>query len=249
MEIHRPKAPIHGLRELAKEIGIIVIGVLIAIAFEQAAEWLHWRERAAQAEVQMRGDASFVLGQMVERQEIQACQDRLLTRIRDRLLASGPDWTPMAAFYTRGPPKGSVYAHPMKTWPDTAWRNAVASTAATHIPDAKLAHFARIFAAAERSEQDQAIEHEAASELNTLDQHLTLTPDGKLALPGGIIAAERCPKQPAVRLHEAGNSVCGLQSSGLRHRKDKERAHQRVRSRCPTPCACSRNGLTQDGPT
>ncbi len=240
MEIHRPKAPIHGLRELAKEIGIIVIGVLIAIAFEQTVEWLHWRERAAQAEVQMRTDADFVLGQMVERQEIQACQERLLIRIRDRLLAPGSDWTPMPAFYTRGPPKGSVYAHPMKTWPDTAWRNAVASTAATHLPDEKLAHFARIFAAAERSEQDQAIEHEAASELNMLDQHLTLTPDGKLALLR-IISAERARNR--LFAYEAGNAFKDFTALGFDI--DKARAYQRANSL--SYAMCVEGGLAQDG--
>jgi hypothetical protein len=42
MEIHKPK-PIHNLRDLIKEIGIIVIGVSIALAAEQAVEWAHWR--------------------------------------------------------------------------------------------------------------------------------------------------------------------------------------------------------------
>jgi hypothetical protein len=225
MEVHRPKAPIHSLRELAKEIGTIVIGVLIALAAEQTAEWLHWRERAAQAEGQMRQDAAVVLGTMVERQEIQACQDRLLVRIRDRLLASGPDWAPMAAFYTRGPPKGSIYAHPMKPWPETAWSNAVASTAATHMPDAKLAHFSRIFAAAERAAQDQAIEHEVASELNMLDQHVTLTPDGKLALLR-IISAERARNR--LFAYEANNTIRDFTALGFNI--DEARAHQRATS-------------------
>jgi hypothetical protein len=41
MDIHKPK-PIHGWRDLIKEIGIIVIGVSIALAGEQAVE--KWRE-------------------------------------------------------------------------------------------------------------------------------------------------------------------------------------------------------------
>ena len=41
MDIHKPK-PVHGWRELLKEIGIIVIGVMIALGAEQAVEALHW---------------------------------------------------------------------------------------------------------------------------------------------------------------------------------------------------------------
>ena len=43
MEIHRPK-PWHNLRELAKEVGVIAIGIAIALSGEQAIEWLHWRQ-------------------------------------------------------------------------------------------------------------------------------------------------------------------------------------------------------------
>jgi hypothetical protein len=231
MEVHRPKSPIHGLRELAKEVGIIVLGVLIALAAEQAVEWLHWRERAAQAEVQMRQDATVVLRQMLERQDIQTCQDRLLVRIRDRLVASGADWTPMAAFYTHGPPKGSVYAHPMRPWPETAWRNAVASTAATHLPDAALAHFSHIFDAADRAAQDQAIEHEASSELNALDQHLTLTPDSRLALLR-IIYAERARNR--LFAYEAGNTLKDFKALGFDVEKTRldERGHSLSYATC-----------------
>jgi hypothetical protein len=45
MDIHKPK-PWHGARELSKEIGTIVIGVLIAIGAEQAVEALHHRAQA-----------------------------------------------------------------------------------------------------------------------------------------------------------------------------------------------------------
>jgi hypothetical protein len=36
MDVHTPKQPIQSWRELAKEIGIIVVGVLIALGAEQA---------------------------------------------------------------------------------------------------------------------------------------------------------------------------------------------------------------------
>ena len=42
MHVHLPK-PLHGWRELAGEVGIIVLGVLIALGFEQVAEAVRWR--------------------------------------------------------------------------------------------------------------------------------------------------------------------------------------------------------------
>jgi hypothetical protein len=42
MHVHVPK-PLHGWRAFAGEVGIIVLGVLIALAAEQIVETLHWR--------------------------------------------------------------------------------------------------------------------------------------------------------------------------------------------------------------
>lgn len=48
MDVHKPK-PIHGWREFLKEYGIIVIGVLTALAAEQTVEWVSWRHKIADA--------------------------------------------------------------------------------------------------------------------------------------------------------------------------------------------------------
>jgi hypothetical protein len=45
MHFHLPK-PLHGWRALAGEVGIIVLGVLIALGAEQAVETQHWRSEA-----------------------------------------------------------------------------------------------------------------------------------------------------------------------------------------------------------
>ena len=47
MDVHKPK-PVRTWRELLGEIGIIVIGVLIALGAEQAIEAIHERSEAAQ---------------------------------------------------------------------------------------------------------------------------------------------------------------------------------------------------------
>jgi hypothetical protein len=221
MEVHRPK-PIHHWREFVKEVGIIVLGVLIALAAEQAVEWLSWRAKASQAEQHLRRDAASVLNAMLERLEIQKCQDGRLTLIRDRLLASGPAWIGMAPFYTSGPPAGSTYAHPMRGWPRTSWTTAVASTAALHLPGDRLDAYAEIFAAAEREANDQATEHEASSELNALGSPLTLPPDQKLTFLR-IIEAERARNR--VMAYEADNTLPYFTALGM----DIEKARVAVR--------------------
>ena len=48
MHFHLPK-PLHGWREFAGEVGIIVLGVLIALGAEQLVEALHWRTEVRDA--------------------------------------------------------------------------------------------------------------------------------------------------------------------------------------------------------
>jgi hypothetical protein len=44
LDIHKPK-PVHGWRELFSEIGVIVIGVVIALSAKQLVEALYWRQK------------------------------------------------------------------------------------------------------------------------------------------------------------------------------------------------------------
>jgi hypothetical protein len=114
----------------------------------------------------------------------------------------------------------------MRTWPATSWSNAVASTAAMHLPDERLSHYAEIFAAAEREANDQAREHEDSSELNVLGMPLILTPDQKVTLLR-LIEAERARNR--VMAYEAQNTLPHFEALDM----DIEKARLAVRSDLP----------------
>src|SRR5207245_997083 len=61
MHVHLPK-PLHGWREFAGEVGIIVLGVLIALGAEQALEGLHDRHVAAQSRSDVREEVGTDVG-------------------------------------------------------------------------------------------------------------------------------------------------------------------------------------------
>lgn len=61
MHFHLPK-PLHGWREFFGEVGIIVLGVLIALAAEQAVEAVHDRFVAAESRSDVRDEVAFDLG-------------------------------------------------------------------------------------------------------------------------------------------------------------------------------------------
>jgi hypothetical protein len=84
MEIHKPKAW-HGWRELAKEVGVIVIGIAIALSGEQAIEWLHRRAEVDEAREALRAEIADNAG----RARVVLGQERCLGALMDRVIAWG----------------------------------------------------------------------------------------------------------------------------------------------------------------
>jgi hypothetical protein len=126
MDIHRPK-PVHGWGELAKEVGIIVLGVLIALGAEQAVEALHWdhkvREAAEAMRLELRDDDA---PQAYTRVAVAPCFDGQLDAIQSAI-ESGHARGEIVALVNR-------YTPPSRTWDSEAWKAAVASDVGSHVP-------------------------------------------------------------------------------------------------------------------
>lgn len=80
MHVHVPK-PLHGWREFFGEVGIIVVGVLIAIGAEQAVEAWHWHEVVSSEREVLDQDVADQWESMVGRADMQPCVDARLTEI------------------------------------------------------------------------------------------------------------------------------------------------------------------------
>jgi hypothetical protein len=79
VEIHKPKAP-HSWREFLSEIGIIVIGVLLALSGEQLVETWHWSHQEDAERTALNNEAQYFLGAAKVQVRQQAC---LLRELRD----------------------------------------------------------------------------------------------------------------------------------------------------------------------
>lgn len=81
VDIHKPK-PVHGWREFLSEIGVIVVGVLIALAAEQAVEWLHWRHVVEVERSALLSEVRGNLGVVQTRLNLQPCIQRRLDELQ-----------------------------------------------------------------------------------------------------------------------------------------------------------------------
>lgn len=80
MHLHLPK-PVHGWRSFAGEVGIIVLGVLIALAAGQWVEELGWRHKAEEAERAIRSELALDAGVFDDRGMTNSCTKEQLNEI------------------------------------------------------------------------------------------------------------------------------------------------------------------------
>jgi len=84
MHFHVPK-PLHGWREFAGEVGIIVIGVGIALAAEQMLEAAHWTHVVEAEDAALQEEIQGNYGSLVVRVMLQPCIDRRLGEVGEVL--------------------------------------------------------------------------------------------------------------------------------------------------------------------
>ena len=163
MHFHLPK-PLHGWREFAGEVGIVVIGVLIALAAEQVVETVHWRHEVEAERNSLLQEAKDSYGGVDARRRQQGCVDRRLADIRlvlerhhrgEALGLMGPIGRPTGQGASRG-----------------TWQIALSGQALSHMDHSEKLAFSDAFNSFDlfdRVEQQEADSWFRMSSLNTPD--------------------------------------------------------------------------------
>jgi len=230
MEIHKPK-PVHSWREFLTEIGTITLGVLIALAAEQAVEWLHWQDKTAYATEQIRFELATDMNYFVERVIVEDCIQRRLDDLEQKLLSSGEKWTPVAPASTIGIQAGDVVAQPSRNWSAIAWTAAVADTSVSHFSRDRLTLYARLYGQIDAMRRLNEFESENVVRLNLLSKPVILSSDKKNDLIG-IIEAERTIN------HRMARSAAQVQEAWKKIGLDPAQARAYIAKISTTYAAC-----------
>lgn len=188
MEIHKPKA-VHGWRELAKEIGIIVIGVLIALGAEQAVQQVEWHHKTEAAEQSMRlelakDDGPQVWGRYAMHQCVEGVLDEIRAGAEQRVGRAE-----MVALIAR-------HRTPFWTWDSLAFSAANASDVALHLSSETMHRWTMAYATMPALNQANAKEFNDGADLVAL------------ARTGGALSeAERAQVLRAVELLRRDNAT------------------------------------------
>jgi len=96
MHIHPPK-PLHGWKEFLNEIFVIVIGVLIALGFEQVVEELHWQHKVHEGEERLNSELNAIHRAALLQVALAPCVNRQFEALEERVLKSGTTLEPATA--------------------------------------------------------------------------------------------------------------------------------------------------------
>lgn len=130
MHVHLPK-PLHGWGAFFGEVGVIVIGILIALSAEQLVEGAHWRHKVEAVKEAVRHElADDDLPQAYARVVIARCLSRQLDSLRRSAEAGGNGQAFLRA--------AALYTPPARTWDAEAQRLADRSDLAAHLTTDEL---------------------------------------------------------------------------------------------------------------
>lgn len=157
MEIHHKLKPLHGWREFLGEVGIIVLGVILALGAEQVAEAVHWHERVKAGREALEQDFATILFETHERELYSRCLSARLQAIADII--------DTASTTGRLPPVGELGSPPRRPWRITSWSSLTEAQTAAHLPRDELTAYSGI--------ADFALEIEQAND-SEMDSWVTL---------------------------------------------------------------------------
>ena len=172
--------PIHGWRVLAGEIGVIVVGVLIALGAQQLVEHREWSQKAAATEEAIKTELGAAAGFSYERRIIQPCLQGKIRELADKLVTSDGAWSASPMKVASGQYRNVMppaYRAPSRTFLRDAWTTAMADGTVNHMPAARVQLYSALYNQVEDMARLQEQEQSAGASLTPLSYDARL--DGR----------------------------------------------------------------------
>lgn len=202
MRIRLPK-PMHGWRAFSGEVGVIVLGVLIALGASQLVEDWQWRVQMKREKNVFQNELVNTFGNAYLRLAARPCLDNRLQEITERLNQPGTRWRAMPDKLDFGEgqkdsPKPYNPPFVGSTILSEGWSNALANGAVNHLPIETALHLARVYAGGNRLQDEEQHEEQAAARLAPLALDRELSADSRIRMLQDVAELQRINNRIAV---------------------------------------------------
>lgn len=195
MHFHLPK-PLHGWRQFIGEVGIIVIGVLIALAAEQVAQTVHWRFETSQLRDSLHREIKDDLTNAAYDVMVSPCLRARIQRLDRELGDSGPSWPGDAAedaedVRWQALPVAIKVSDVEGFYTSGHWETALASGALAHMPQSERNGLSYTYRAIADLSSYANEEDKIAARLQPLAMPQRLSDEQRIAFEGELGSLDR----------------------------------------------------------
>lgn len=166
--------PPHGWRAVIWELGIVTLGVLIALAAQQWAEALNWRQKVRAADSQLKDEALTNFTFAAEQLVTEPCIQAQLESLRLRLLKSGATLQPAPLF--RETFASYVFRQPSRTYQNDGWESLIADDTANHVAPGRRRKLATYYSQLAEMRDLGRDNDSAVGRLNAISEPLPFDP-------------------------------------------------------------------------
>lgn len=139
MDIHKPK-PVHSWREFFSEILVVVTGIAIALAGEQAIEAIHWRHKVEATEASIKSELGDDLRWALLVKQYGPCTTGFLDTLQAAVIAND---TPTVRKLDQMRAINNPF--PAAAWSSGTYTAALGSQITDHLPEGRMGTYSREF--------------------------------------------------------------------------------------------------------
>lgn len=184
MRLHFPK-PLNGWRPFVGEVGVVVLGVLIALAASQTVEAWQWHQRVSQADNLFANELNAITTNAYLRLAIEPCLAARRKEIVAALLKPGT-WRAMpeklASREQTSPPLPYHTSSTTFAFVTEGWNNALANGTVNQLPVPKAANLAQIYKQGRDWADAISKEAEFSTKLAPLASDVNLPPESRIEM-------------------------------------------------------------------
>jgi hypothetical protein len=195
----RIATPSYGWNAFAWDVGIVALGVALAIGAERLVQRYNSNQDARHASDAIKAELSGHRLAAIERLAVQPCLKGQLKALHDKLLVHRDGiWKGMPMLIDQQADAGAqqrilpyAYRSPEPPWVDEAWQIARATGALNHLPSDDVSRYARVYRLSNRYLAVQDDENAAAARFNVLALDGLVDAQSRIELLGALTQADR----------------------------------------------------------
>ena len=170
-------SPSMGWKAFWSEILIVILGVLIALAANEAVQDWSWRNKVQDGEVRLQGDVAYLFKLSAEQYSVKPCTLLQLQVLSQKLVHSSSAWTPVTVHIDDGSNVPFIIRMPARPHVFPVWDSLLADGTAARFPQDRQAFYGAVSARITRTQNQNDDANQLGRRLLALGHPMALSDD------------------------------------------------------------------------